>query len=131
MNKSQKMKLLDKWLEDLVFPEKTENIIQFYKTNIDDKGVTVKFFFYTDDNRYSIVARDSIDNDGYLGCQVTSRKMRPGEDWNRGNDLPDGPFTEETWKNILTGIVKYELVKLSTFSKTTKSIPDINTEDIL
>lgn len=68
---------------------------------------------YTDNNRYSIVCR--LDEDGapfYLGCQATSRKERPGEEWKRGNDLPDGPFSEKTWKTIVNAILKYETQEL-------------------
>ena len=46
-----------------------------------------------------------------------SKKLRAGEDWNRGNDLPDGPFEIDTWNNILKGIIRYELVLLSKFAK--------------
>ena len=49
-------------------------------------------------------------DDGYLGCIASSRRWRAGEDWHRGSDLPDGPFTEETWRRVLAAIVSYELV---------------------
>lgn len=67
-----------------------------------------KFYIYTDTNKYSIYAGTN-DKNGYLGCVAQSRKNRPGEDWARGNDLPDGPLTEKTWNAILRGIVRYEL----------------------
>ena len=51
-------------------------------------------------------------SDDYLGCIVSSRITRPGETWLRGNDLPDGKFTRETWDKILNGIFAYELVPL-------------------
>ena len=70
------------------------------------------------------VARHRPDDDGYLGCQVTARKARAGEDWNRGNDLPDGPFTEETWRQILNSIINYELVILSKFTKPIVDTPE-------
>jgi hypothetical protein len=44
----------------------------------------------------------------YLGAASVSRLQRPGETWNRGNDLPDGRFSAETWRRILAGIVRYE-----------------------
>ena len=43
---------------------------------------------------------------------VQTRKPRAGEDWNRGNDLADGPYSEETWREIVNDIVAYELVKV-------------------
>ncbi len=48
----------------------------------------------------------------YLGCTVQTRAPRPGEQHTRGNDLPDGPNTYDTWVRILTGIVAYELIPL-------------------
>ena len=44
----------------------------------------------------------------YLGASACSRLERPGETWHRGNDLPDGRFSAETWREILAGIVRYE-----------------------
>jgi hypothetical protein len=49
--------------------------------------------------------------------------MRAGEDWVRGNDLPDGPFSKETWDRIIYAIVRYELVKLTPYKKP-ESIPE-------
>jgi hypothetical protein len=40
----------------------------------------------------------------YLGCTVTSRFVLDGEDWNRGNDYPDGPFNRATWDRIAKAI---------------------------
>lgn len=74
----------------------------------EDKIEPYRVFLYTATNRYSIVAKPREDG-GYLGCTASSRKSRAGEDWFRGNDLPDGPLTEETWQEILAGIVRYEL----------------------
>lgn len=76
-----------------------------------------RIFLYTETNRYSIVAKQhdgkapkgQQDDGGYLGCIAKSRKSRTGEDWFRGNDLPDGLLTEETWREILLGIIRYEL----------------------
>ena len=59
---------------------------------------------YTDRTRYQIKVTNC-----YLGCTASSRKPRPGEDWTRGNDLPDGPFSKDTFYAILGAIVCYEL----------------------
>lgn len=67
---------------------------------------------YTDINRYSIHAREGIDDTGYLGCTSSSRKSRAGEDWHRGSDLADGPFHKGTWHRILADIVSYEMVRV-------------------
>lgn len=49
----------------------------------------------------------------YMGCIATCRIARAGEDWLRGNDLPDGPLTLETWAAIKNAVLSYELVELS------------------
>jgi hypothetical protein len=67
-----------------------------------------KFYIYTDNNKYAIYAHNNYEK-GYLGCMSQSRRQRPGEDWHRGNDLPDGPLTEATWRRIMAAIVRYEL----------------------
>lgn len=81
------------------------------------EGETGKLKLYTDTNEYSITARPSVDQgpdqeSGYLGCVVSSRKPRAGETWTRGNDLPDGVYSDETATSILKGILNYELVKI-------------------
>lgn len=72
----------------------------------------VRVRFYTESNEYSISAIVHPDGNSYLGCTTWARKTRAGEDHPRGNDLPDGPLTEETWRRILAAIVGYELVKV-------------------
>ena len=67
---------------------------------------------YTDNNSYSITARETSGNRGYLGCIASARKPRAGETWTRGNDLADGPLTKATWHKILADIVSYELVQV-------------------
>jgi len=67
---------------------------------------------YTKDHRYTITTH----KDGrYLGCQAKTTFHRPGEDWTRGNDLPDGPFNRETWEAIKNRMVGYELQPLSDY----------------
>lgn len=82
-------------------------------------GKSVMYIIFTETYKYNIVVAEHTKNilgDGkvlsYLGCQVSSRKPRAGETWTRGNDLPDGPLTRETWEKIKTSILKYELVKI-------------------
>lgn len=67
----------------------------------------VNYIICTDKHRYSISATP-----WYLGCIASTMFYRPGENWTRGNDLPDGPFNYETWLNIKNAILRYELVKL-------------------
>lgn len=70
---------------------------------------------YTDRNVYTIVFREADPGDPhtYFGCQVSSRKPLAGENWTRGNDLPDGKFSEETWRKMVGAIASYELVPLA------------------
>ena len=113
----RKMNLLEKWIDDLIFPGKTEDFIQVLKYYSNEDEEFKEFNFFTGEHRYRILAIDRKTSDGYLGCQATVRKRRPGEDWDRGNDLPDGPFNIDTWRDILRAIVRYEVVKLSNFKK--------------
>jgi hypothetical protein len=125
-DKKPKQKLLDEWIAQLIFPGKTKDFIQEKKAyHSEEHGYYRDCCFYTEDNKYSITAIDRKEDDGYLGCGVTSRKSRAGEEYFRGNDLADGPFTKETWDRILLSIVNYELVKLSKFKKPDQ-IPDLN-----
>ena len=91
---------------------------------VDYKDEVLKLKIYTKDNKYTITAmlqchRQFIKekmirdwDDGYLGCTIQSRKPRAGEDWTRGNDLPDGKYNIDTWKTIVNAIVAHELVKV-------------------
>jgi len=75
-----------------------------------DEG-RVRAYLYTDGHCYAIDATDT----GYLGCVVSSRKPRPGEDWTRGNDLTDGKLSQKTWDAILRDIIAYELKTISDY----------------
>ncbi len=113
-----KMEKLNQWIDQLIFPGKSKNFIQ----ELEDLSIPMievyrKFCFYTENHTYFIIAKDRAKEDGYLGCQVQCRKPRPGEDWLRGNDLPDGKFTKATWDIIEKAILNYELVKLSKYLK--------------
>lgn len=76
---------------------------------------------YTARNCYAIRAigeciqelKESNDIHTYLGCVGSSRTPRPGEDWTRGNDLPDGYFNEKTFHHILGAIVFYEALEVA------------------
>ena len=40
---------------------------------------------------------------GYISAYTTYPK-RKGEDWNRGNDLPDGPYSKKTLNRIIAAL---------------------------
>lgn len=71
----------------------------------------IRAYLYTDGNCYAIDATQT----GYLGCVVSARKPRPGEDWTRGHDLADGKLNDETWNRILRDIIAYELKTISDY----------------
>lgn len=75
--------------------------------------------FYTDTHRYSISGYrpTTTHPKGYLGCVASTRKPRPGEDWSRGNDLPDGDYSKKTFDKIVRGIIGYELKSLQLWRK--------------
>ena len=71
--------------------------------------------FATTKNNYFINfhARQSVDRDDYLGMTSSSRLARPGENWLRGNDLPDGKFCKETFDRMMDAVLMYELREVS------------------
>ncbi len=128
MEEFTKMQQLDIWIEKLIFPGESKNFIQdIEESSIPNVETRRKFVLYTEEHQYIIVAINRERDEGYLGCQVQVRKARAGEDWLRGNDLPDGSFNEETWNNIINSIVRYELVKLTKYLKPeVGDIKDVN-----
>ena len=77
-----------------------------------DHGDRTNAKIYTQSHAYSITYRH---DGGYLGCIASTTFHRPGENWTRGSDLPDGPFDRKTWDAIKNAIIKYELQELSAF----------------
>jgi hypothetical protein len=84
-----------------------------------DEPERFRCLLYTNDHQYSITGYEGTEKNpkGYLGCTASTRKPRPGEDWNRGNDLPDGKYSKETFDKIIRGIVAYELKTIQLFRK--------------
>jgi len=86
------------------------NILDYRETNLDVQ-------IYTEKYRYSIHANNNyppeIINHSYLGCIYSCRNVIPGECWLRGSDLPNGPCTEKTWKEIIQSIINQELVSVT------------------
>ena len=73
----------------------------------------LKIHLYTAANCYSIKAVEPKPYPGpatsYLGCICVSRIALPGEEHNRGSDLPDGALSEDNYNRILAAIVLHEL----------------------
>lgn len=79
----------------------------------DDSRGTIKF--WTEKHEYTLTVKTralSEDRPSYLGCVASLRAPRPGEDWTRGNDLPDGLFCRETFDRIMRGVVAYEMLEV-------------------
>ena len=105
MNKKIEM-MKNEWLPQICYD------IEKYIHIIEDSENKFKFRIY-DDNRYYAIVCHTDTPDGYLGCIMSSRKTRAGEDWTRGSDYPDGKFTIETWEEIKNSIIKRNLEALS------------------
>lgn len=84
--------------------------VEIVSNELRDGDQTARIRIYTASNIYAINAR--VGTVSYLGCIATARMPRAGEDWSRGNDLPDGNFSQETFDNIMKAIVGYEVVKV-------------------
>jgi hypothetical protein len=115
-----KIAAFEGWLNELVWSSNSEvedyvQILAYGAQGQPGKPSesVMKVRFYTSENKYFIIAIDRDDDTSYLGCQVQARKWRPGENWFRGNDLPDGELRRETWEQIKNAIIAYELEKLS------------------
>lgn len=122
--KVDKVRRLKQWIKDEVckrgahgqFGKFVEIVKDDGESNPDRSAYEFRFLcnIYTENNRYRITARDRSEDEGYLGCTVSDRKSRAGEDWTRGRDLADGKFTRETWEDIKNDIIRRELVPLAT-----------------
>jgi len=105
--------LLGEWIEELSgFIMKDEFLMEipFNEDEINTNGV--KYRFYTDQHQYTITALDGPDG-GFLGAVAICRKMVPGENFHRGDDLFYGPFRKDTWDRIIKDIVSYELIRVN------------------
>jgi len=105
-------KQLQKWLSEISRFSKPQDFVHWVINHADAPYEALRFRLYTHDHYYAIVAKQS-DEGGYLGCIANTRKPRAGEDWNRGRDLSDGKFSEETWNKIKNDIISFELVKIA------------------
>jgi len=68
------------------------------------------------DNRYVFSVTIREDGKNYLGGSSTTTKYVVGEDWNRGNDLPDGEFSKEVFDSIIKAILSIEFKPIKTRS---------------
>jgi len=125
MDKQSFRAQLVEWLGEIVpygqigkYTRKTREGIETSPYNTDRHANHVNYIFCTAEHRYSISATPT-----YLGCIASTTRERPGENWTRGNDLPDGPFCRETWESIKNRIIGYEMVKLDPVH-VSRGVPD-------
>ena len=109
MNADELRRQMLAWLTELKtwYPssqQKWEDYIEGEDSSPDEYRLHIAL--YTNEHCYRI----SASTKDYLGCIAQTRKPRAGEDWTRGNDLPDGKFCRETWDKIIKAIVGYELI---------------------
>ena len=64
-----------------VWPSGTKMVL----VDANNKDKYYYLYLYTKKARYTIDVREK-----YMGCDYTNRTMGILEDWNRGNDFPDG-----------------------------------------
>lgn len=88
--------------------EGLEEYVQLRYTGTGEQQERIDAQIYTESTVYHLYATAT-----WLSCEASSRKMRPGESWHRGNDRHDGKFSQETWDEIVRDILRYELVKLA------------------
>lgn len=112
---------LEKWLKEISRFGNTNDFVEWCEGEGSPEKVREKVCIYTKDNYYAIVAIWKKNGKSYLGCVANKRKPRAGESWTRGNDLPDGDFSEKTWNEIKNAIIAYELVKIA---KTVRELTD-------
>lgn len=116
MDKIEKLKNV--WLEEFARRINKKDFLEVIEDDAESDENNVyhhrfKCNIYTDNYQYRITAIERGLGNGYLGCTVSTRKPRAGEKHTRGSDLPDGPFTYETWQKIKNGIIAYEIVPLN------------------
>lgn len=108
------------WLKEIIRYGNVDSQVLIYRkielnpNSLDVEKQDFRCVFYTNDHKYTIYGYAPTEKNpkGYLGCGATTRKPRVGEDWNRGNDLPDGKYCKKTFDSIVCRIVAYELKNL-------------------
>ena len=110
------------WLKSMIRYGNVDSQVMIWwdlKYDLDPDANHFRCIFYTNDHKYSIYGHPPTPKHtrGYLGCGGDSRKPRPGEYWHRGNDLPDGDYSKETFDRIVRGIVAYEIKNLQLWRK--------------
>lgn len=126
---------LARWLDRLDRWGKLDQVVLCLETNQEngtpEGEVHLDVFLFTEWHEYHLSirpplpgAKEDRQRRGYLGGSVKTRAARPGEDWQRGNDLTDGPYHESTFLKIMLDLVSWELVDLEIQETMTGITPD-------
>lgn len=100
------------WLEEICPFQEVQKYVKYYYSP--EWPIDHSFSLYTKEYQYNIKVRlDDKNKPNYISATVLTRKPRAGEDWNRGNDLPDGKYSREKWDKIKGAIIAAELVKVA------------------
>jgi len=136
----KRMPQLYKWLLDLFRYDEAIDmriVLRDHSKNEGDSVTSISFSLWTKDDEFSISAKapsgkmvpkyahrrrgwsartphkSKLTPDvGYLGAGMTSRKPNVGEQHRRGNDLTDGDYSEETWREILKDILLNSILRI-------------------
>ncbi|GAG82803.1 unnamed protein product, partial [marine sediment metagenome] len=88
---------LTKWLKEICRWGRDDYFLYWAGEDSSPGEYLAMVNIYTHNNQYRITAKNhKKEGRTYLGCTVSCRKPRAGEEWTRGNDLPDGNFSQET-----------------------------------
>ena len=113
----QAYKKIKEWLGAVYGPSQIEKAVHVRPDDGGRGSIHVKIWTDTNEYRIRVSLRPSGElGDAYMGASASARKPRVGEDWTRGNDLPDGKFSEELWREIMVAIVKYEAQEIKSDS---------------
>jgi len=113
---------LHTWIQDTIWPRGVFEILKVIDVVQNHEGIEGKtwcfFAFSTSSHVYSFTAakpyRDELE--GYISGDVSPRLPLNGEKASGSNDLSGGGiYSEETWVNLLRGVVKYEVVPFPQF----------------
>lgn len=96
------------WLGAVYRPSQIDRAIHVCPDAGEYGAIHIKIWTDTNEYRIRIVLMPKELENAYMGASAAARKPRVGEDWTRGNDLPDGKFSEKLWLDIMVAIVKYE-----------------------
>ena len=106
----------EEWLKEIIIGE--GSIEKYVKKDVEGTSKPGKtetrnrYTIYTEKYSYYITLVERLYKPNYLGCTMSCRKPRAGENWTRGNDLPDGSISRKTWESIKNAIIKNELIQL-------------------